>query len=149
MKPRSTPEGLLEQAGSSLNLLKGTSTLNLQKEFQRNYNKKIIDLLLICLQLRMLDTVTVKYWINATNLRLLLINPFKIQEVMTTSEVASGDRLGELKCLLCTENDTQENLIEAIINYATKKKLNDCNRTPNLNHLFRKRTLNHLAKLTK
>ena len=72
----------------------------------------------------MVATITVVYWINVTNLRLLLINPLKIQEVATTSAVANVDLLGELKCLFCTKIDTQENLIEAGTKYATKKKVN-------------------------
>ena len=69
--------------------LKLLTYLIVQRSF--NYNKKTINPFLIYLQLRMLATITFAYWINVTNLRLLLINPLKIQEVVTTSEVVNGE----------------------------------------------------------
>ena len=42
---------------------------------------------------------------------------------LRSSKRRSGDLLDELKCLFCSEIDTQGNLIEAGIKYATKKKV--------------------------
>ena len=38
---------------------------------------------------------------------------------LRSSKPRSSDLLGELKCLFCTKIDTQENLVEAGIKYAT------------------------------
>ena len=117
-----------EQASSSLNSLKGTSTSTeftnrISKELQQGNHQSISDLFTaknacyhhICIldqrhKLKIVTDQSPQDSGSGDNLR--------------SNKQRSGDLLGELKCLFCNKIDTQENLIEASIKYATKKKVN-------------------------
>ena len=126
-KPRSTPEGLVGASKLISEFIErniNTEFINrISKELQQENHQSISDLFTAknacyhhsCIldqrhKLKIVADQSPQDSGSSNNLR--------------SSKPRSSDLLGELKCLFCTKIDTQENLIEAGIKYATKKKVN-------------------------